>query len=99
MIAAISFKDVVNNLVPVAPTEVDVEIRRHRTLWIEKTFKVKVELKRINIGNVQAIGYNGIGTAASSHKKELPVFRIANDVAGDKKVCVESLVINDLQFF
>src|SRR5579859_7778175 len=78
-----AFKQVIKNVVPVVPTIVDVKIRRHFSLGIQKTFKIKIQLQWTYIRYLQAIGNNAIGPAAPADVVKAPVHTVPDNIPRD----------------
>ncbi len=95
MARAIGFEHILNDLIAVAPGEVDIEIGWGGPAGIQEAFEVKVQLNRVHIGNLQAESNDRIGSAAAAYIIEITVAGVLNDVMGDKKVGVEALVIDN----
>ena len=59
------------HVVALVPGKIDVEIGRRRALGIDKAFEIQVEFERLHVGDVQAVGHDGVGAAAApAHKQE-----------------------------
>src|SRR5450432_3690494 len=57
MVPSISFKNIINDFIAVFPGEIQVEIRRCRAVWIEKSFKIQIQFNRIHVCYLQAVSY------------------------------------------
>ena len=95
----ISRKNIINHFIAVSPRKVNIKVGRHRAVWIEKTLKIQIELKRIHICNLQAIGNYRVAATTPAHIKETTAFGIANDVPRNKEVCIKAQVINNFKLF
>src|SRR5690606_13559744 len=98
MVSAISFEDIIDYFITVFPAEVDIEVGRTGSVRIQKSFKVKVEINRIYIRNLQAIGYDGVGSASSSYIKKSSALRIAYNIPGNQEVGIKSEFVDNVQF-
>src|SRR5258708_40277692 len=95
MLPSITLEHIIDNLVPVPVTEVDIEIRRTGPLRIQKPFEVEIQLDRIDVRNLQTVSYQGIGAGASSHMIESPALSIADHVQGDEEVGIKPHFVDD----
>ena len=54
----IAFKNIFMNIVTVAPRKVDIKVGGRGPFGVEKPFKIEIQLDRIDVGDLQTIGYN-----------------------------------------
>jgi hypothetical protein len=94
----VALEDIVDDFVPVLPAEVQVEVRRRGAVGVEEAFKVQVQFHGIDVGDLQAIGHDGISSATPAHVVEPPALGIADQVPGDEEVGVKPQFMDDLEF-
>src|SRR6185312_8105944 len=86
MLMAISIENVSRYIVPVEPGKVDIEIRRIGAVYIDKPFKIKVKVNRVNIGNIKQVGYHAVGSASPAYIVIALRTGITNNIPIDKKI-------------
>ena len=99
VLGAISFKDVFDHTVAFLPRKVEVEVGRTAPLGIEETLKVEVQLNRIDIRDLQAIGHYAIGTATSTYMIKSLFHSEVHNIPSDEEIGAEAHFFNNLQLF
>ena len=89
MILSITLHDVIDHFVPVFPAEINIEIGWGCPVGVKESFKIKIEFYRIDIGYLQAIRNDGIGTAATTDVIKSPTLRIPYDIPGDQEIGIK----------
>ncbi len=84
--AAVAFENIIGDVVAFVPGEVDVEIGRRSALWIDESFEIQVEFERLHVGDVQAVGHDGVGAAAAPDVVITGGFCVSHDVPGDEEI-------------
>jgi len=98
MFVAVPFKNILMNIVAIAPRKINVKIGGRASFGIDKTLKIEIQLNRIYIGYFQTISYNRIGSGATSHMVKTTTHRIADNIPGDQEIGRETEFIDDGQF-
>src|SRR5690606_24732479 len=95
----VSFENIIGDVVPLVPTEINIEIWWGGTVWVDKTLEIQIELQRIYIGNEKAKRYDRVGPAAPPNMVLPLALGIAYDIPGDEKIGGASQLGGHLQFF
>src|SRR5215207_9133481 len=98
VVLAIALENIIYDLIAVLPAEINIEIRWRGTVWIEKSLEIQIEVNRIYISDLQAIGHNGIGATAPPYIIKPSALRRADHIPGNQKIGIETHAVYDLQF-
>ena len=99
MVGAIPFKDMFNHPVAFLPREVEVEVGRTASFWVEETLEVEVQLYRIHIGDLETVGHHAIGAATSAHMIEALLHGKVDNVPGNEKISAKAHFFYNFQLF
>ena len=99
MFPTMFFKDVLDDLVAVAPREVEVEVGRTTSHGVEETLEIQVQFDGVHVGDFQAIGHHAVGTAAAPDMIETLLYGELHNLPSDEEIGAEAHPFNDLQFF
>src|SRR5262245_3692505 len=84
--ATVAFENIVGHVVALVPGKINVEIGRRGTLRVDKALEIKVEFEGLHVGDIQAVGHDGVGAAAASNVVIAGGFGISNNVPGDEEI-------------
>ena len=97
VLCAIFFEDVRDDMVAVAPREVEVEVGRTAPLGVEETLKIQVQLYRVHIGDFQAISHHAIGPAAPPDVVKSLRHCEAHNIPSDEEIGAKAHPLDDVQ--
>ncbi len=98
MAIGIAFKNIVDNFVALIPAKVNVKVGRRAAVRINKALEVEIKGNGVDFGNAQAIGNQGICSAAAPNVVEAPHLRIADNIVGNEEVRGKVHLANHLYF-
>ena len=58
MIFSISLKNIVDHFISVEPGKINIKIRRGSSIWIQKSFEIKIQFNGIYIGDPETVSHN-----------------------------------------
>ena len=90
-------EDVFCHVVPVGPGEVDVEVRRIRSVQVDEPFEVEVEFNGVHVRDAQQVGDEAVGPASAPHVEVPAAARVAGDVPIDEEIGQIPLLPDDRQ--
>ena len=97
--AAVPFEDIVGHIIAFIPGEVDIEVGRGATLWVDEPFEVEVEFEGFDIGDKEAVGDDGVGATSAAYVVVTGYLGVSDDIPGDEKVSAEVHFSDDFKFF
>ena len=87
VVGAVLVLDVLNDLLPPADAEVDVDVRHGDPLRVQKPFEVEGVFHGIHVGDIHAVGHHGAGGGApAGAHRDAPALGVADEVGDDEEV-------------
>src|SRR6478736_2651086 len=89
MLLTVSFKHIIDHLIPVFPAEVNIKIRWTCAVRIQEAFKIKIQVNWVDVCYLQTISNNRICTAATTNIKKTAALCISDDIPGDEEIGIK----------
>ena len=95
MVGAIFFVYIINDLLPAADTEVNINIGHGYPLWVEKSLKIQGVLHGVQVCDIQAVRHHGAGSrpAPRSHRDVVSLGK--RDKVGHNKEIIHKAHLTD----
>ncbi len=97
VVVAVGVVDVADDVVPLAPREVQVDVGRVAAARVEESLEVEALGHRVHVGHEEAVGHEAGGARAPSDVGDTLVPREARDVLHHEEVPREAQAHDDLQ--
>src|SRR5690606_453352 len=98
MLTSIATKDIIVDMIAVAPREIHIEVRRILPLGIQKALEVKIEFYGTHISNPQTVGHYAVGTTAPPHIVKVAATGITAYIVCNKEVGRKVELVDNIKF-
>ena len=99
VLSSVSVEQILKHFVPVLPRKIEIEVGRTRPVRVDESLKIQIQFDRIHVGNVQAVGGEGVGARSAANVKKSSSSGVLNQIPIDEEVRRKSQLVNGFQLF
>ena len=97
VVGAVLAVHVVDDLVPAAPADIEVDIGAIGAREIEEALEVEVVFEGVHARDAEGVGHQAVGGRAPAHDRHVVRARVAHDVPHDEEVRREPELVDDVE--